>query len=206
MRIQKVTRTRLLVAILLWLIGFMCVVTPSEDIKIDEVSTIHYIHVAQEEKTKMAQPINRGNTSIRVEKIEVEKNLWQDLSEEDIKLLYKIVWAESGNTSTYCKIATANVILNRIGSKYFPDTMRGVVYQGNGAQFNAIRRAEFGYYDEATKDAVNQALKYPIFENDVVFFANPEISTDKKFINNTLLPNQVLTCDSIVFARDPRGY
>jgi spore germination cell wall hydrolase CwlJ-like protein len=125
-------------------------------------------------------------------------------SDEELELLYAIVWAESGN-SYMNMVATATVIINRINSKYFPDTIYDVVYQGNGVQFNAVRREDFGYYDpENTVEAVHEAIDNPIFDSSVVYFANVSIATDSSFINNVLLPNKVAEYGGHTFARDPR--
>jgi N-acetylmuramoyl-L-alanine amidase len=128
-----------------------------------------------------------------------------NLNDADLELLYQIVWAESGNCYNNM-LATTSVIMNRVNSKYFPNTITEVVYQGNGSQFNAIWRKEFGYRSEVAIVAVHQALQEPMFSPDVVYFANISRSTDRRFIDNVIIPNAVDEIGGHTFARDPRGW
>lgn len=73
-------------------------------------------------------------------------------------LLEKIVECEAGGESLEGKIAVANVVLNRIKSNKFPNTISGVIYQPNqfepistGVINNKIPSAE-------SKEAVKRAL------------------------------------------------
>ena len=126
------------------------------------------------------------------------------ISEEDFELLCSITWAEMGNEGELAQMACASVILNRVDSNQYPNTIKKVIYQGNGSQFNGIRRDNFGYYTIETEIAVNKALKENLFQSDVTLFSNPSISTDLNFVENVLLPNQVMTIGKTVFAREPR--
>lgn len=126
---------------------------------------------------------------------------------KEIELLKQIVWAESGNQSYEGQLAVANVIINRIESDYFPNTMEDVVYQGGGRQFNGVWRDSFGFYDATTERAVQEALERPIFQPNVVYFANVEHSTDVGFIESVILKHKVSEIGSHTFAKDVRkGY
>ena len=50
-------------------------------------------------------------------------------SAADLKLLSCIIFAEAGNQSYRGKLAVGNVVMNRVKSKLFPNTISGVVYQ-----------------------------------------------------------------------------
>ena len=63
------------------------------------------------------------------------------LSESDIKLIGAVVYSEAGGESYDAQLAVANVILNRIKSKYYPDTVSGVIYQE--LQFTGTKTANF---------------------------------------------------------------
>jgi N-acetylmuramoyl-L-alanine amidase len=132
--------------------------------------------------------------------------LEKEEKEPTYELLYAIVWAEAGNQSIEGQAAVASVILNRIDSKYFPDDLESVVYQGNGRQFNGVWRDEFGYYTDETVQAVEQAINDRVFDKDVVYFANTEISTDLHFIQNVIIKNKVEQIGCHTFAKDERGY
>ena len=53
------------------------------------------------------------------------------LSWDDLFWLSRVVYAESGNQSLDGKIAVANVVLNRVKSPIFPNTIEGVLAQKN---------------------------------------------------------------------------
>lgn len=48
---------------------------------------------------------------------------------DELKLLACLIQAEAGNQSYECKLAVANVVLNRIQSSKYPDSMKSVIYQ-----------------------------------------------------------------------------
>lgn len=50
-------------------------------------------------------------------------------TEEEIRLLAAITYLEAGNQSYYGKKCVASVIVNRVQSKRFPNTLKNVVYQ-----------------------------------------------------------------------------
>ena len=50
-------------------------------------------------------------------------------SEEDLKLLACLVHAEAGSQSYEGKLAVANIVLNRVKSSKYPDTIKAVIYQ-----------------------------------------------------------------------------
>ena len=74
---------------------------------------------------------------------------WADLTItlDDFDLLCRATYCESGNQSMEAQRLVAVVIINRILSKDFPNNMHDVIYQGNGTQFNVVRRADFNYVD-----------------------------------------------------------
>lgn len=58
-------------------------------------------------------------------------------SEADLKLMAAIIQAEAGGESYAGQLAVGTVIMNRIYSSYFPNTLSGVIYQPN--QFQPVR-------------------------------------------------------------------
>ena len=52
-------------------------------------------------------------------------------NQDDLFWLSRVVYAESGNQSLDGKIAVANVVLNRVKSPIFPNTIEGVLAQKN---------------------------------------------------------------------------
>ncbi len=60
-----------------------------------------------------------------------------DYSRDELKLLACLVHAEAGNQSYEGKLAVANIVLNRIKSSKYPDSMKAVIYQSG--QFSVAR-------------------------------------------------------------------
>lgn len=116
------------------------------------------------------------------------------LSESDKQILYRIVEAEAGGEDRIGKILVANVILNRIRSEGFPDTVEEVVYQQNDGvtQFSPI--ADGSFYrvvpGEDTMDAVNAALLGEDYSNGALYFAARQYAdSDKmKWFDDNLEP------------------
>ncbi len=62
------------------------------------------------------------------------KNPKNPPSKEDIRLLAAITYLEAGNQSYYGKQCVASVVVNRVKSKRFPNTLKGVIYQSGQFQ------------------------------------------------------------------------
>lgn len=60
---------------------------------------------------------------------EVKQQEGVSYSAEDLKLLACLVHAEAGTQSYEGKLAVANVVLNRVKSSNYPDTIKAVIYQ-----------------------------------------------------------------------------
>jgi N-acetylmuramoyl-L-alanine amidase len=97
-------------------------------------------------------------------------------------LLARLVNAEAKGESYAGKVAVATVILNRVASPDFPNTITGVVNQvANGhyaftpVQNGAINQAA----DAASKQAVNEALAFRGQGNGSLFFYNPNTAVSK---------------------------
>lgn len=103
------------------------------------------------------------------------------VSKEDYQCLLRIVQAEAGGEDAYGKRLVANVILNRVVSGEFPNTVTGVVFQKG--QFSPIRN---GAYDraqvsESTRSAVDEVLAKGVDEANgaLYFFARQYTSAEK---------------------------
>lgn len=58
-----------------------------------------------------------------------------------VDLVARIINAEAGSMSLEGKVSVGNVIMNRVASKEFPNTVYGVIYQRN--QFTVVNSARF---------------------------------------------------------------
>lgn len=113
---------------------------------------------SKKSETKSNQSKSK-KTDTKTKKEADKKGNVVDLSDKEIEILQRIVEAEASGENIKGKMLVANVILNRVKSKQFPDTIEGVVFQKN--QFSPIRDGR--YYSvkvsQSTKKAVNRVLK-----------------------------------------------
>lgn len=65
------------------------------------------------------------------------------LDEESTEILCRIVEAEAGNEDEKGRMLIANVVMNRVESSRFPNTVKGVVFQKGGGvyQFSPVARS-----------------------------------------------------------------
>ncbi len=96
--------------------------------------------------------------------------------ERDYQALLHIVQAEAGGCDDTGKILVANVVLNRVKSERFPDSIADVVYQKS--QFSpvtngSIHRAEVS---ESTRECVNRALGGEDYSQGALYFMNRSAS------------------------------
>lgn len=92
-------------------------------------------------------------------------------SDSDIELLCKITHAESRGEGTKGQMAVANVILNRVKSGRFPDTIKGVIFQKG--QFTPAAKSSF--YSIKPSSQVRESVQRVIdgervLSDDVLYF------------------------------------
>lgn len=84
------------------------------------------------------------------------------LEDQEYQILLKIVEAEAGGEDLTGRILVANVVMNRVRSDRFPNTITEVVYQrsGRGAQFSPVSdgRIDRVGISVETVEAVSRAL------------------------------------------------
>lgn len=92
-------------------------------------------------------------------------------------LLAQIIHAEA-NTEPYTgKVAVGNVIMNRVKSDDFPDTIKGVIFQKG--QFQPVSNGSI--YNKPSSEALKAANEVlngrQVVSNQALYFYNPAIST-----------------------------
>ena len=96
------------------------------------------------------------------EKAAAETGRIYEVSEEDYDALLRLVEAEASGEDIKGKLLVANVVLNRVKSGAFPDTIKEVIYQRqNGrAQFSPVATGKIDRVavSEETVEAVERAL------------------------------------------------
>lgn len=103
------------------------------------------------------------------------------ISDEEKDLFARLVNAEAKGESKEGKVAVATVVLNRVDSPQFPNTITEVIYEvvGDAYAFSPVQNGEIN--KPATKEsmeAVDEALRSKDRLNHAVYFYNQEIATD----------------------------
>lgn len=113
----------------------------------------------------------------------MEQRFCIDVSEKDLETLMRIVEAEAGGEDRKGKLLVANVVINRVRNKRFPNNVTDVVYQKakNVTQFSPVANGFINQVkiSEETRDVVYSALKGEDVSNGALFFmarrlASPE--------------------------------
>ena len=98
------------------------------------------------------------------------------IAKEDIDLIAKLVYAESRGEPFEGKVAVASVVLNRLLSPQFPNSIKGVIFQTNA--FSCVRNGDIkANPDKSCYDAVYDAISGKDPTNEALFFYNPAIAT-----------------------------
>ena len=105
----------------------------------------------------------------------LEKRPVRELSETDYDTLLRIVEAEAGGEDENVKLLVANVVLNRVDSPLFPDTVREVVYQQDYGvyQFSPVKdgRIDRVTVSDETRRAVERAVYGEDLSRGALYFA-----------------------------------
>ena len=151
------------------LFGFLCIAgvekniaAPEPIISTEKSSTIGIVGVAASGQRVLDYSI-------------LEKKLDYKLSEEDLKVLLRIVEAEAGGEDEDGKLLVANVVLNRVKSDQFPDTVSEVVFQRSErvTQFSPVASGRIWRVEisEETIAAVERALEGEDISEGALYFA-----------------------------------
>lgn len=149
-----------------------------------EIQNLDLIYIGQtihipDNETKIDPQVHQASASIKVEAPAASTSEQVQLSENEIDLLARIVRAEAQTEPFEGKVAVADVVLNRVESPQFPDTVKDVIYAPG--QFQPVSNGEINKpADEESVEAVYTALAD---QNDAVedslFFYNPHIATNR---------------------------
>ena len=106
---------------------------------------------------------------------ELQRESKYRLEQADLEVLLRIVEAEAGCEDEDGKLLVANVILNRLNSDHFPDSITEIVFQReNGvSQFSPIADGSYNkvQISEETVNAVGRALAGEDISRGALYFA-----------------------------------
>lgn len=134
----------------------------------DLTNTIEELNnISNEDKLQLIEPIKDYDLELYYNLYkEIEKNadIYNYYSQNDIDYLYRCVETECHDCSFQAKVNVANVILNRVDSDRFKNSVYEVITSPN--QF-AYHRTEI---DDSTKLAVEYAIKFEDTTQGALFF------------------------------------
>jgi N-acetylmuramoyl-L-alanine amidase len=100
----------------------------------------------------------------------------QGVTDNDMKLMANAVYGEARGESFEGQVAVAAVILNRVKSASFPNTVSGVIFQPGA--FTAVSDGQIYLTpNENAKNAVRQALAGWDPTNGCIYYFNPATAT-----------------------------
>ncbi len=100
------------------------------------------------------------------------------LTHQEVDWIARMVHAEARGEPYLGQVAVASVILNRLSSRSFPNTIREVLYQPNA--FQPIRNGSFERpANEMAQRAVSEALQGHDPTKGALYFFNPRLSNDR---------------------------
>lgn len=94
---------------------------------------------------------------------------YEEITAEERELLARVVYAESNTESLEGQIAVAQVVLNRVRSESFPDTVSEVIYQER--QFSTAPILSRVTPNETNYEAVDKAFETEVVPYDVLYFS-----------------------------------
>ena len=96
----------------------------------------------------------------------------------DLNLLSRIIYAESRGEPYAGQVAVGAVVLNRVKSSSFPNTIAGVIYQAGA--FDAVADGQINYTPNSTaKKAAQDALNGWDPSYGAIYYFNPNTATNK---------------------------
>jgi len=100
------------------------------------------------------------------------------LSESEMEIMAKIIYSEARGESYKGQVAVGAVVMNRIQSDEFPDTIQGVVFQKNA--FTAVSDGQYGMKPNRTayRAALDAVRGWDPTRNSHYYY-NPKTATDK---------------------------
>ena len=109
-----------------------------------------------------------------------------DYTEEELFWLARIIYAESGAESLEGQIAVGNVVLNRVASREFPDSIYDVIFDRRYAvQFEPVANGTvYNTPSEQSYTAARMALEGVSVVGDCLYFFAPARSAGSWIVNN----------------------
>lgn len=119
-----------------------------------------------------------GGDKVKAEATDLSASNAMGLSENDLRIMANAVYGESRGEPFEGQVAVAAVILNRVKSPSFPNTVSGVIFQPGA--FTAVADGQIWLEpNEQARKAVQQALNGWDPTGGCIYYFNPRTATSK---------------------------
>ncbi len=103
----------------------------------------------------------------------------------DLDLLARVIYGEARGEAYVGQVAVGAVVLNRVASSLFPNTVSGVVYQAGA--FDAVSDGQVNLTpDDTAKRAAQDALNGWDPTGGCLYYYNPKTATSKWMLSKTV--------------------
>jgi len=152
--------------------------TPAKEIRLDE----RVMAKKQESTIGIVDTAISGQRTLAFERVENDHKV--SLGAEETELLNRIVEAEAGNQDEDGRLLVANVVLNRVASEKFPDSVKEVILQEtNGSyQFSPVANGRIWRVkiSDETAQAVERALSGEDISDGALYFVARQYADGSK--------------------------
>lgn len=126
--------------------------------------------------------LRSGETiTVPVRNLSQRQALSRSLSSEELDLLARAIYGEARGEPYTGQIAVGAVIINRVISPDFPDSIKGVIYQSG--QFTPVQDGSLYLEpDDNARNAARDALNGQDPTDGALFFYNPDKATDREWV------------------------
>lgn len=149
-------------------------------------SFTYYGGTPKEQQVKNNQPKQQNNTNTKPKNQTVQKqstpskatavNMPNGYSQNDIQLMANAVYGEARGEPYVGQVAVASVILNRVNSPSFPNTISGVIFEPRA--FTAVADGQIWLKpNETAKKAVIDAINGWDPTGNAIYYFNPDTAT-----------------------------
>ena len=134
----------------------------------------------QVEELKLLEDQNAELKNIITETLDERYILTQD----EYDMMLRLVESEATNEPLQGKIGVANVLVNRLYSDDFPDSIEDIIYQKSKGKYQFSVIPDGRFYDVDITDKTVEAVEKVLYEDknvvgDSLFFMNRQGSSDK---------------------------
>lgn len=147
-------------------------VIKTKEENIEKEKTLQTNSKTSEKKKQSEKKSSKKNESENTPKIK--------LSDQDKKVLLRIVEAEATGEDIKGKMLVANVVLNRVSDEEFPDNVTDVVFQNDNGKYQFSPISDGRYWDvtisEESKEAVERVLNGEDDSQGALYFMAREYS------------------------------